>query len=115
MLTPEKVRELPARPEISRLLPAAPDTAPDTASEEPFAPVPAMVQVCGAPRTSGALMTIAPALSSMVMPAVALAGEIVRAEVRSGPPWAMVTLVMPVGVDVKRSVPTVKSPSRVVT
>ena len=89
--------------------------APETASEEPLAPVPAMDQVCGAPRTSGALMRIEPALSSMVMPWAELAGAMVRALVVSGPPWAMVTLVMPEGVEVKRRVPTVKSPSSVVT
>ena len=33
----------------------------------------------------------------------------------SGPPCAMMTLVMPLGVEVKRMLPTVKSPSRVAT
>ena len=79
VLVPEKVRLVPARPEIRRSLPARPETAPATAREEPFSPVPAMLQVWSAPRTIGALMRMAPALSSIVMPSAGLAGATVRA------------------------------------
>ena len=89
--------------------------APETDRLEPLAPVPAMVQVWGAPRISGALMRIAPALSSIAIPSAELAGAMVKAEVSSGPPCAMVTLVMPLGVELNCMLPTVKLPSSVVT
>ena len=87
---------------------------PVSVSEEPLAPVPATFQVWLAPRTIGALMVIAPALASTVMPSAEEAGASVRAAA-SGPPGAITTLVTPVGFAVNWRLPTAKLPSSVVT
>ena len=95
-------------------MPTRPVMPPVRVSEEPLAPVPATFQVWLAPRTIGALIVIAPALASIVMPSVEEAGASVRAAA-SGPPGATTTLVMPVGLEVNWRLPTVKLPSSVVT
>ena len=95
-------------------MPTRPVMPPVRVSVEPLAPVLATFQVWLAPRTSGALIVIAPALPSIVIPSAEEAGAIVRAAA-SGPPGATTTLVMPVGLEVNWRLPTVKLPSSVVT
>ena len=98
-------------PVFSRL--KAPVMAPLTVRAEPLVPPPTMFQRWFAPRTTGALMVMAPALAATSIPSVATVG--VRVSVPAEiVPGAMLTEVTPLGLAANSRSLRLKLPFRVV-